>query len=77
MTTESIADFDRQLRQVFGVDISTSPLSTDERMGRRVHGVDLTQSLTPAQAKLIVGLLDHYTLCLSPPRISQASAQVI
>jgi hypothetical protein len=27
-------------------------------MGRSVHGVDLTQPLTPEQAKLIVGMLD-------------------
>jgi hypothetical protein len=27
-------------------------------MGRSVHGVDLTQPLTPKQAKLIVGMLD-------------------
>jgi len=62
MNTESIAMLDRELQRLFGEHTTSTPLSTEQQMGRRVHGVDLTQPLTPEQAKLAVSLLDHYNL---------------
>lgn len=62
MSTDSIANFDRELHRHFGEQTSSTPLSTDERMGRRIHGVDLTQPLTPDQARLLVDLLDQYNV---------------
>ena len=35
-------------------------------MGVRVHGVDLTQPLSAAQAELLVRLLDHYSIMSFP-----------
>jgi len=35
-------------------------------MGRRIHGVDLTQPLTPEQARLLVDLLDQYQVVSFP-----------
>jgi len=60
VTTEFITNSDRELRRLFGATTSSTPLATEERMGRRIHGVDLTQPLSSDQAKLIVSLLDQY-----------------
>ena len=42
MNVKSIAEFDTELKQVFGSNTSTAPLVDDTRMGRRIYGVDLT-----------------------------------
>ena len=41
-------------------------LAEGQHMGVRVHGVDLTQPLSAAQAELLVRLLDHYSIMSFP-----------
>lgn len=60
MSQASITAFDHALQRLFGAHTHSEPLSTPERMGRRFIGVDLTQPLTPEQAKLLIDLLDEY-----------------
>ena len=62
MSTQSNTDFELELRQVFGAQTSIDSLSTHERMGRRIQGVDLTQPLTAAQAQMMVALLDQFNV---------------
>jgi len=66
MTTDAIENSDRELRRLFGAATKSTPLATDDKMGRRIHGVDLTQSLTPEQARLLVDLLDLYQVVSFP-----------
>ena len=60
MPPKSIASTDSELRTLFGEATSTSALSTDERMGRRIHGIDLTEPLSIDQAQMMIALLDQY-----------------
>ena len=62
MSTDLATDFETELQRLFGSEVSLEPLTTEERMGRRICGVDLTRPLTSHQAQLIVALLDHYRL---------------
>jgi len=66
MSAKSIAEFDAELKQVFGTNTSTAPLVDDTRMGRRIYGVDLTQSLNPEQSRLVVDLLDRFSVISFP-----------
>ncbi len=54
------------LERVFGPDASMTPLTTPDRMGRRVHGLDLTRSLSAEQASLLVDLLDRFHILSFP-----------
>ena len=47
-------------------DAYSTALSPAQPMGRRIHGVDLTQPLSTDQAKLLVDLLDHYSVISFP-----------
>lgn len=55
-----------QLQQAFGPDARLSPLSTPDKMGRRVHGIDLSRALEPAQADLLQSLLDQFNIISFP-----------
>ena len=69
MSTDLATDFETELQRLFGSEVSLEPLTTEERMGRRICGVDLTRPLTSHQAQLIVALLDHYRLVSLQPKI--------
>ena len=60
------AEIEESLRRLFGESASTVALSSNDRLGRRIFGVDLTQPLTPEQAELMVSLLDRYKLISFP-----------
>lgn len=47
------------LREAFGAAVDVEPLVDASRMGRRIHGVDLTLPLTAAQAEALVAALDE------------------
>ena len=66
MNVKSIAEFDTELKQVFGSNTSTAPLVDDTRMGRRIFAVDLTQPLNPEQSRLMVDLLDRFSVISFP-----------
>jgi len=66
MNLESIADIDLNLKRLFGEAASTAPLGSNERMGRRIFGVDLTSLLTEEQAQLIISLLDRFKVISFP-----------
>lgn len=55
-----------QLRTHFGHDAELSPLSSEDRMGRRIRGLDLAAPLTPARANLLVSLLDQHQVISFP-----------
>lgn len=53
-----------ELKRLFGADATLSPITTRDRMGRRVHGVDLSRALTAEQARCLIALLDrHHLVC--------------
>ena len=66
MNLETTADIELNLKRFFGEDTSTEPLGSNESMGRRIFGVDLTRPLTEAQAELIVGMLDRFKVISFP-----------
>ena len=66
MNLETTADIELNLKRFFGEDTSTAPLGSNESMGRRIFGVDLTRPLTEEQAELIVGLLDRFKVISFP-----------
>ena len=47
------------LREQFGRETEITPLIAEDRMGRRIHGVDLTKELSATQAELMISLLDQ------------------
>ena len=64
--TTTSTELDDALRQQFGTAAHTTPLAEGQHMGVRVHGIDLTQPLSVAQAELLVSLLDHYSIMSFP-----------
>lgn len=62
---------EEKLTQLFGNNVSMTPLDSNERMGRRIHGVDLTGLLSTEQASFMVHLLDLYKV-ISFPEQDQA-----
>lgn len=59
-------DIEAKLESAFGEAVSTAPLSSEGRFGRRVFGLDLTRTLTPEQAECLQGLLDRYKIISFP-----------
>ncbi len=59
-----------RLHQHFGSKASIESLTTEDRMGRRIHGLDLTKSLQPAQAALLQDLLDDFQIISFPSQDS-------
>ena len=63
------------LREQFGRETELDPLIAEDRMGRRIHGVDLTKELSATQAELMVSLLDQFKIITFPGQ-NQASFRV-
>ncbi len=66
MSKQPVVDFAAELSHYFGTQTSITPLISEDRMGRRIHGIDLQQPLSPAQAELVISLLDHYHVISFP-----------
>ena len=75
MTKTRDTKFELKLSNAFGSQISMTPLLTADRMGRRIHGVDLSQQLSPEQAALLIDLFDEYQV-ISFPAQDQHGFQV-
>ncbi len=65
-TATSVTSFGQELVRLFGPGAFSVPLSSDDRMGRRIHGVDLTVALSEEQAQLLVALLDRFSVISFP-----------
>ena len=63
------------LKKQFGRETEITPLIAEDRMGRRIHGVDLTKELSAAEAELMISLLDHFKIITFPSQ-NQASFRV-
>ncbi len=70
--TASTAPTEIEVSRLFETEATISPLSSADRMGRRIRGVDLSRSLTPDQARCMQSLLDHHHI-LSFPNQDQSS----
>jgi len=55
-----------QLQQLFGAEVRVSPLTTDDRMGRRVEGLDLSRKLSGTQAEMLIELVDRFQIVTFP-----------
>ena len=66
MSGAVLGEIESDLSRCFGVDAAITSLSTPERMGCRVDGVDLSGPLSPAQSRLLVALLDRYQVVCFP-----------
>ena len=75
MTQTRDTKFELQLSNAFGSQTSMTPLLTADRMGRRIHGVDLSQPLSPEQAAFLIDLFDEYQV-ISFPAQDQHGFQV-
>lgn len=53
---------EKALQALFGASVEVTCLSAEDKMGRRVTGLNLRQALTESQAKLLVSLLDEFSL---------------
>lgn len=56
----------KELHGLFGPDTSIVPLIDEGRMGRRVHGVDLTAPLEAEHAAFLIQLLDRHNIVSFP-----------
>lgn len=59
-------NLEHALQEHFGGAVSIAPLSTPDRMGRRIRNVDLSSSLSVGQAELLQSLLDVYHVISFP-----------
>ena len=66
MYTKANNTIESKLKRLFGDHVSLTPLISADRMGRRIHGVDMTRAKTADQAELLVSLLDHYNVISFP-----------
>ena len=66
MTQTRDIKFELKLSNAFGSQTSMTPLLTADRMGRRIHDVDLSQQLSPEQAALLIDLFDEYQVISFP-----------
>lgn len=65
---DQLPPFDSDLMRVFGSNATIAPLTSTERLGRRVAGIDLTEPLTPARAAVLVALADWHRIVSLPTR---------
>ena len=70
-------DATAELRRHFGEAAAITPLASPERMGRRIDGVDLSGSLSAAQARLLIDLLRQRGLEAYPALIRLDPGQQI
>lgn len=62
MTIDNSSSAESALRSLFGGHVDISCLVDEQKMGRRISGVDLTQPLKKEQAQLLVELLDAFSI---------------
>ena len=62
----SAIELERECKRLFGQEVTMIPLSSEDRMGRRFHKIDLTQALSEEQARLLIALLDHFNIISFP-----------
>jgi len=75
MSTNQTVELDRRLKKLFSKNAQSTPLARDQKMGRRIHGIDLTKPLNPDQATLLIDLLDQYSV-ISFPRQGNPNFQL-
>ena len=68
---------EKALQALFGASVEVTCLSAEDKMGRRVTGLNLRQALTESQAKLLVSLLDEFSLAISSLRVSDSADRTI
>lgn len=61
-----IGPTESDLKDAFGPNVRLAPVATEDRLGRRVTGIDLSRPLTPEQASLVIALLDAHRLVSYP-----------
>lgn len=66
MTAVGLGEIEAELVRQFGDDAGITPLTTSDRMGRRVDGVDLSRPLSAGQAQLMLSLFDRFQLITFP-----------
>ncbi len=66
MTNSTGADAILEPTAALGDHVRIEALSSDEKMGRRVHGVDLSKPLSPEAAAAVVALLDQHRIVSFP-----------
>lgn len=54
------------LRNAFSTEVGVEPLTDASRMGRRIHGVNLSLALTAAQVTALVAALDEWQIVSFP-----------
>ncbi len=57
---------DTEVRDLFGDSVQITPLADEGSMGRRITGADLSDPLTPRQARCLVDLLDTHSIISFP-----------
>ena len=60
------AEFTSRLHRLFGEKVVLTPLSSPNRMGRRMSGIELRRDLSVEEAELLVDLLDAYQVITFP-----------
>lgn len=60
-----------QLRTAFGDQVHAEPLDTEHRMGRRLHGIDLSVDLSREQAAAMIAALDTWQVVSFPDQIDR------
>ena len=68
-TSDSSTEAAAQLRAAFGEQVQVESLCGGHRMGRRIHGIDLQESLNPNQAAAIIAALDTWQIITMPDQI--------
>ena len=59
-------EFTSRLHTLFGPQVNLTPLSSPDRMGRRMSGIDLRKHLSVEQAEVLIDLLDAYQVITFP-----------
>lgn len=60
------AEFESRLHTLFSPEVSLGALSSPNRMGRRIGGIDLRKRLSAGQAEVLIDLLDAYQVITFP-----------
>ena len=66
MYTAADLEFKSRFQTHFGSEVTLTPLSSPERMGRRMSGIDLRQDLSAEKAKLLIDAVDAYQVITFP-----------
>jgi len=71
MPETSIPQATTALRQAFGEHVRIEALADHDSMGRRIHGVDLSEELSPVQAAAVIGALDAWQVVTFPDQVAR------